>query len=57
MGLLYLGAAVVLGAVFLLYAVQLQRESTAARAMKLFTYSISYVTLLFSAMAFDQLVR
>ena len=57
MGLLYLGAAVVLGAVFLLYALQLQREATAARAMKLFTYSISYVTLLFSAMAVDQLLR
>ena len=57
MGLLYLGAAVVLGAVFLLYAVRLQREATAQRAMKLFTYSISYVTLLFSAMAVDQLLR
>jgi protoheme IX farnesyltransferase len=56
MGLLYLGAAVVLGAVFLFYAVRLQQEATAARAMKLFTYSISYVTLLFSAMALDQLI-
>jgi protoheme IX farnesyltransferase len=57
MGLIYLGAAAVLGAVFLLFAVQLQREHTAARAMRLFSYSISYVTLLFGAMALDQLVR
>jgi heme o synthase len=56
MGTLYLGSAVVLGAVFLLYALQLQRDHTPARAMRLFTYSISYVTLLFSAMAIDQLV-
>jgi protoheme IX farnesyltransferase len=57
MGLIYTGAAAVLGAVFLVYALQLQRDKTAARAMKLFSYSISYVTLLFSAMALDQLVH
>jgi protoheme IX farnesyltransferase len=57
MGLIYLVSAIVLGAVFLLFAVQLQREHTAARAMRLFSYSISYVTLLFGAMALDQLVR
>jgi len=56
MGAIYLGAAVVLGAVFVGYAVQLLRDSTAHRAMRLFGYSISYVTLLFSAMAIDQLV-
>ena len=57
MGLIYLGAAVLLGAVFLFFALQLQREHTAARAMRLFSYSISYVTLLFGSMALDQLVR
>ena len=57
MGLLYAGAAAVLGAVFLVYSVQLQRDATAQRAMRLFHYSISYVTLLFSSMALDQLVR
>jgi protoheme IX farnesyltransferase len=56
MGLIYVGSAVVLGAVFLLFAIQLQRDHTAARAMRLFSYSISYVTLLFGAMALDQLV-
>ncbi len=57
MGLIYLGSAVLLGAIFLLFALQLQREQTAAKAMRLFSYSISYVTLLFGAMAVDQLVR
>ena len=56
MGLIYLGAALVLGALFLHHALQLQREATVQRAMRLFGYSISYVTLLFSAMALDQLV-
>lgn len=55
-GLIYLGAAVVLGAIFVVYAVQLQRDWSALRAMRLFSYSISYVTLLFAAMAVDQLV-
>jgi protoheme IX farnesyltransferase len=57
MGQLYLTAAVVLGAIFTWYAVQLVRSATAERAMRLFGWSISYVTLLFGAMALDQLVR
>ncbi len=57
MGLIYWGAAVVLGAVFLLYALRLYRERTEARAMQLFAYSISYLTLLFAAMAVDQLIH
>ena len=57
MGLLYLGAALVLGGLFTWYAVQLLRSSTPERAMRLFTFSISYITLLFGAMALDQLVR
>jgi protoheme IX farnesyltransferase len=57
MGLVYLVAAVLLGAAFLLQAVQLLRDSTPKRAMHLFSYSITYVTLLFSAMALDQIVH
>ena len=57
MGLVYLASAVVLGGVFLFHAVQLQRAESPARAMRLFSYSISYVTLLFSAMALDQFVH
>ena len=57
MGVLYGASALVLGALFLLFAVRLLQEGTAARAMRLFSYSITYVTLLFAAMALDQLVR
>jgi protoheme IX farnesyltransferase len=57
MGLVYVTAAVLLGAAFLFQAVQLAKDSTAARAMRLFSYSITYVTILFSAMAVDQIVH
>lgn len=57
MGLIYLGSAVVLGAVFVFYAIRLQREATARAAMRLFGWSITYLTLLFSSMAVDQLVH
>ena len=56
MGVIYTVAAVVLGAVFLLYALRLQRDGTTANAMRLFSYSITYVTLLFGAMALDALI-
>jgi protoheme IX farnesyltransferase len=57
MGNLYLGAALVLGAVFTWYAARLLRDSTPQVAMRMFTWSISYITLLFGAMAVDQLIR
>jgi protoheme IX farnesyltransferase len=57
MGHLYLGAALVLGATFTYYAVRLLRDSSARAAMRVFTWSISYITLLFGAIAVDQLVR
>lgn len=57
MGLIYWAAAVVLGAVFTVHSVQLLRDPTPKRAMRLFTWSITYITLLFGAMALDQLVR
>ena len=73
MGNLYLGAALVLGAVFTVYAVRLVRlhdpgpsvspaggvaeVEVRASAMRLFTWSITYITLLFGAMALDQLLR
>ena len=57
MGAIYVPAAGALGAVVQLFAVQLQRDGSTRRAMRLFSYSITYVTLLFSAMALDQLVR
>ena len=58
MGLIYLVAAVVLGGLFLLYAWRLWRDESSGRAaIHLFRYSISYLTLLFVAVAADSLLR
>jgi protoheme IX farnesyltransferase len=56
MGAIYLVAAVVLGAVFVARAVQLYRNPTEKAAIQLFRYSISYLTLLFVAMAADAIL-
>src|SRR5699024_5073926 len=62
MGWLYTVAAVVSGAVFLIEAHRLLRRAragvsgTALKAMRLFHYSISYLTLLFLAVAVDPLL-
>ncbi|MDQ3979521.1 MAG: heme o synthase [Actinomycetota bacterium] len=56
MGAIYLLAALVLGGLFVWHATQLARDSTPQRAMRLFGYSITYVSLLFGAMAVDQLI-
>lgn len=56
MGAIYLVSALVLGAVFTWYSGQVLREGTPAAAMKLFHWSITYVALLFLAIAVDQLV-
>jgi protoheme IX farnesyltransferase len=57
MGWIYGVAAVAFGAVFTWLSVQLLRDPVTARAMRLFTFSITWVTLLFAGMALDQLVR
>jgi protoheme IX farnesyltransferase len=57
LGVLYLAAAVVAGAVFIGLSVQLLIRPTAAVAMRLFSYSITYLTVLFAAMALDVVVR
>lgn len=74
MGLVYLGSAIVLGAVFTYYALRLltlankvdasapagggpSEPEIRSTAMRLFTWSITYLTLLFGAMALDQLLR
>ena len=57
MGAIYWVSAVVLGAVFTAFAVRLLQDPTPKRAMRLFSWSITYVTLLFGAMALDVLVR
>lgn len=57
MGDLYLASALLLGGVFTYKAVALVRDATPQRAIRLFGWSITYLTLLFAAMAADQLVR
>jgi protoheme IX farnesyltransferase len=57
MGAIYLVAATVLGGVFTWLALRLLRSESTVDAMRVFGWSITYVTLLFGAMAADQLVR
>lgn len=54
-GLLYLGTALALGAVFLAFAWALRRQTTPARASVLFHYSLLYLAVLFAAVAVDPL--
>jgi len=60
MGLIYLVAAVVMGALFLWQAGRLARtvsaEGTTTGAIRLYRFSISYLTVLFLAVAVDALV-
>ncbi|MBW3605729.1 MAG: heme o synthase [Actinobacteria bacterium] len=53
LGLLYLASAVTLGAGYIASSVRLWRAPTAAAAYASFRYSISYIALLFAAMAVD----
>ena len=55
-GVLYLAAALLLGALFLRLAWRLRRETTIARAGALFRYSLLYLALLFVALAIDPLL-
>jgi protoheme IX farnesyltransferase len=57
MGPLYLVGALVLGALFIVFALRLRRDESTRAAMALFRYSITYLTLLFVAMAGDVLLR
>ena len=56
-GLVYLAAAVVLGGLFLLYAVQLLRDYSDELARATFKYSIVYLAALFSALLVDHYLR
>jgi protoheme IX farnesyltransferase len=57
LGVLYLAAAAVLGAGFIWLTIELMRTESAKVAMRLFAYSITYITLLFGAMALDVVIR
>jgi heme o synthase len=52
-GLIYLASAVVLGAIFIVYAWQLWREYSEALARKTFRFSIWHLMLLFAALLID----
>ena len=56
-GSIYGISAIVLGALFLWGTIDLGRNPTPQRSMRVFGYSITYVTLLFAAMTIDVLVR
>ena len=56
LGWLYAVAAVVLGALFLGGTIALVNRPTPAASMRVFTFSITYVTLLFGAMTLDVLL-
>ncbi|MEM9039257.1 MAG: heme o synthase [Actinomycetota bacterium] len=56
LGFIYGITAIVLGAMFLVGTVLLGRSPTPAASMRLFGFSITYVTVLFGAMTLDVLV-
>jgi protoheme IX farnesyltransferase len=56
LGPLYTVTAVVLGAIFVAATVWLSRNATPANSMRVFGYSITYVTLLFGALMLDVLL-
>jgi len=53
MGLVFLAGALVLGGLFLLQAFAMWRDGTDARAVRLYRYSITYLTALFALMILD----
>jgi protoheme IX farnesyltransferase len=56
-GVVYLVVAAVLGVLFVAQAIRLARNTTPAGAIRLFTYSNTYLALLFAAVAVDTLLR
>jgi heme o synthase len=57
MGGVYVAAALTLGALFLWRALRLRRDTSPREAMRLFSFSNTYLALLFAAIAIDTLVR
>ena len=56
MGNVYLISAIVLGIFFGALTVPVKRELSESSAMRLFSFSIVYITLLFGAMTLDVVV-
>lgn len=57
LGVLYWASAMILGGAFMAFSVDVYRSRTEAKAMRLFHFSLTYITLLFAAMTVDVLVR
>ena len=57
LGVIYESSALLLGIGFIYYAIKLRRSESPKVAMRVFSYSISYLTLLFVAMGVDVVVR
>ncbi len=57
MGVVYFVAAVGLGTAFVWQALELRRDASPKRAMRLFSFSNIYLALLFAAIAVDTLIR
>jgi protoheme IX farnesyltransferase len=53
MGLVFLAGALILGALFLVQAFEMWRDGTDARAVRLYKFSITYLTALFALMILD----
>jgi heme o synthase len=57
MGVIYLAAALALGAAFIWRALALRRDLSGQRAIRLFSFSNTYLALLFAAMAVDAIAH
>ncbi len=55
-GFIYLGTALVLGIMFIYYAIQMMRNEDNKLAMKTFFFSINYLMILFAALLLDHYV-
>ena len=53
MGLLFLAGALLLGGIFLFQTFAMAREGTDARAVRVYRYSITYLTALFALIVLD----
>ncbi len=56
MGLIYLAGAILLGGLFLFHAFAMWREGTDRRAVRLYKFSIAYLTALFALVVLDALM-
>ncbi len=56
MGLIYLAGALLLGGIFMFQAFAMWREGTDRRAIRLYKFSITYLSALFALMVIDVLV-